>query len=51
MQIDARAWALAASLVTLTSFAGDAAAAQMLADPAATCSGLTGPADGCDQDR
>ena len=46
MRIDARVWALAASLVTLTSCGSVASAAQMTGDPAATCSSLAGPADG-----
>jgi tannase/feruloyl esterase len=47
MQIDARAIALAAAFVTLTSFSpAQAAASTMTGDPAATCSGLAGPADG-----
>ncbi|PDT75400.1 tannase/feruloyl esterase family alpha/beta hydrolase [Bradyrhizobium sp. C9] len=46
MRIDARARAFAASLVVLTSFASAASATGMTGDPAATCSGLAGPADG-----
>ncbi|MGY4424888.1 hypothetical protein ACVWY2_007337 [Bradyrhizobium sp. JR6.1] len=46
MQIDARAWAFAASLVTLMSCASAASATGMTGDPAATCSGLAGSADG-----
>ncbi|GIQ77689.1 hypothetical protein BraRD5C2_61390 [Bradyrhizobium sp. RD5-C2] len=46
MRINARTWALATSLVTLMSCASTAFAAGMTGDPAATCSGLAGPADG-----
>ncbi|MBR1208333.1 tannase/feruloyl esterase family alpha/beta hydrolase [Bradyrhizobium sp. AUGA SZCCT0051] len=46
MQIDARAWAFAASLVTLMSCASAAFATEMTGDPATTCSGLAGPVDG-----
>ena len=46
MRIYARAWAFAASLVTLMSCASAASATGMTGDPAATCSGLAGSADG-----
>lgn len=44
MPIDARAVALAGSLVTLMSFAPARAAATMTGDPTATCNALVGPA-------
>lgn len=44
MPIDARAIALAGSLVTLMSFAPARAAATMTGDPTATCNALVGPA-------
>jgi hypothetical protein len=46
LKITVRAWAHLASLIAVTLFgAAEAMAAKMTSDPAATCSGLVGPAD------
>jgi Tannase and feruloyl esterase len=46
IKFDMRAWVQLASLAAATSFfAVDAMAAKITGDPAATCSGLVGPAD------
>jgi len=46
LKMTVRAWAHLASLIAVTLFgAAEAMAAKMTGDPAATCSGLVGPAD------
>ncbi len=45
LKIIARAWVCVASLVAVTSFWCAEATARMIGDPAASCSGLVGPAE------